>query len=175
MWYVMCKAPLREGLQAYTLVMKSLSTPLTLHLKKKQERFRRLRGPEESGVGIGEFFFLIEASAPLQDVYLPISIASGKKPAGFVYQIEGTTEGALSTTDISCSGEGTTQITLGTLLYCKIPKGKTATFRILVEIRGRVGKEYKVVISKVHYKHSTSDARYQKLEEEIRSDALKLG
>jgi hypothetical protein len=148
-------------------------TSLVVRLEKKQERFKRIRlpGPDQ---GVGEFFLLLTITALKEDVYIPLSIASGKKPTGFVYQIEGTGQGTISTTDISASGDGVTQITLGTLLYAKIPRGKTATFRILVEMKGIAGKSYAVVINQISYKHAPTDARYQKFLTDIRTDTLKF-
>jgi hypothetical protein len=90
-----------------------------------------------------------------------------------VYQIEGTSEASLSTTDISCSGKGVTQITLGTILYCKIPAGKTATFRLLIQVRGKTGGEYRIVINRINYKFAPTDARYEKYTDELSTKTLK--
>jgi hypothetical protein len=152
----------------------STDASIKVSVLKKQGRFKRIRvsGPDQ---GIGEFFLLLDITAVKEAVYIPLSIASGKKPTGFIYQIEGTSEGTISTTNISCKGDGVTQITLGTILYCKIPVGKTATFRILVEMRGKAGKEYKIVINRINYKYNPSDARYQKFMEEISTNTLKFG
>lgn len=145
---------------------------LEVRVQKSQGRHKRIRDPQGPDSGIGEFFLLVDVTAQEKTAYIPISIASGKKPTGFVYQIEGTAPGAISTTDISCSGTGVTQITSGTILYAKIPKGKTATFRVLVEMRGKAGKEYTILIERINYKFDPGDARYQKFEEEIRSKTL---
>ena len=91
----------------------------------------------------------------------------------FRYQIEGTSEGSLSTTDISCSGAGVTQVTLGTILYSKIPAGKTATFRILIEIRGKTGGTYRIVINRINYKFAPTDARSEKFLDELPTKTLK--
>jgi hypothetical protein len=143
-------------------------------LQESQARFKRIHNPEENDTGLGEFFLLLDIIALQETVYVPLSIASGKKPTGFVYQIEGTAEGDISTTDISCRGEEVTEITLGTLLYTKIPQGKTATFRILVEMKGNPGKEYKIVINKINYKLDPSDARYKKFDTAIGTKVLKF-
>ncbi len=147
---------------------------LKIRVQKKQGRFKRIRNPKGPDGGVGEFFLLVDITAVKEAVYIPLTIASGKKPTGFIYQIEGTAEGAISTTDISCKGEGVTQITLGTILYAKIPKGMTATFRILVEMRGKANKAYKIVITRINYKFDTSAARYEKLLSEISSTTLKF-
>jgi hypothetical protein len=159
----------------YTTTMKtSPSDAFSITVQKKQKRFRKMRDSQKTKEGIGEFFFLIDITATDRDVYIPLSIASGKKPTGFIYQIEGTAEGTISTTNISCKGVGVMQVTLGTLLYCKIPKGKTATFRILIEMRGKIRKEYRIVIGRIQYKYDPSDARYQKVLPILRSDSLTL-
>jgi len=152
----------------------SVSEPIKVRVTKSQARFKRVRNPDAPDFGIGEFFLLVDVTALEETIYLPISIASGKKTTGLVYQIEGTATGTLVTTDISCKGVGVTQVTLGTILYAKIPKDATATFRILIEIRGKVGKEYKIVLSRIHYKYSTSDARYERYLNEVNSKVLKF-
>lgn len=147
---------------------------IRVRVEKKQARFKRVREAKGPDSAIGEFFLLVAVTALENDVYIPVSIASGKKPTGFVYQIEGSTEGTISTTAISCGGAGITQVTLGTLLYSKIPAGKTATFRILIEIRGKIGSEYGIVINRIHYKLDPSDARYGKFEDDIAGKVLKF-
>ena len=153
---------------------ETVAEALNVRIQKSQTRFKRVRNPEGPDIGIGNFFLLIDITASLEDIYIPLSIASGKKTTGFVYQIEGTAQGSISTTDISCSGKGVTQVTLGTILYAKIPKGMTATFRIVIEIRGRMNNSYAIGINRIHYKYNPSDARYEKYLKEIRSTNLKL-
>ncbi len=147
---------------------------IKVRVEKAQARFKRIRNPEGPDSGIGEFFLLVDVTAVTDTVHIPISIASGKKPTGFVYQIEGTATGAIVTTDISCKGKGVTQITLGTIVYAKVPKGMTATFRIVIEIRGRVGNTYGIIINRIHYKRTLSDARYEKYTEEVSSRTVEF-
>ncbi len=147
---------------------------ITVRVAKSQARFKRIRDPHGPDRGTGEFFLLVDVMAPQETVYIPVSIASGKKPTGFVYQIEGTAAGEIVTTDISCSGAGVTQVTSGTILYAKIPKGKTASFRILVEMRGKVGKEYAIIIDRINYKFDPSAARYERFLQETKSKTLKF-
>jgi len=147
---------------------------MKVHVDKTQSRFKRVRDGNGSRTGIGEFFLLLSITAKDTALYIPLSIASGKKPTGFVYHIEGTAEGMISTTDISVRGEGVTQLTLGTILYAKIPVGKTAVFRLLIEMRGKVGKTYGIVINRINYKHNPSDARYQKYLQEIPTKTVKF-
>lgn len=143
-------------------------------IEKSQVRFKKVRDSEGGDTLLGEFFILLNILALQETVYVPISIASGKKPTGLVYHIEGTAEGKLSTTNISCRGEGVSSVTLGTLLYAKIPPTKTATLRILIEMRGKPGKEYKIVINRINYKLDASDARYKKFETSLGTETLKF-
>lgn len=147
---------------------------IAIKVEKSQARFKRIKVPGERDIGHGEFFLLLEITALEQDVYIPLSIASGKKVTGFIYHIEGTAEGNINTTNISARGDGITKITLGTLLYVKIPAGKTASFRMLIEIRGGVSKEFKAVINRINYKLAPSDARYKRLDLEINTKVLKF-
>lgn len=145
-----------------------------IKVEKSQATFKRIKVPGERDIGHGDFFLLLEITALKEDIYIPLSIASGKKATGFIYHIEGTAEGTINTTNISARGDDITKITLGTLLYAKIPAGKTAEFRMLIEIRGGTSKEYKVVINRVNYKLDPSDARYKRFNVEINSKVLKF-
>ena len=91
-----------------------------------------------------------------------------------MYQIEGTGEGIITTADVTVRGEGISQVTLGTLLYAKIPVGNTATFRIQTTIRGKIGKSYKIIINRINYKLTLQDPRYQQYIKEIVSDSVKF-
>jgi hypothetical protein len=146
---------------------------ISVRIRKTNAHFRRMR---EGGVefGAGKFFLLIDITAIKEDIFIPISIASGKKPTGFIYEIVGTKAGMISTTDISCEGKEISQITLGTILYCKIPATKTGTFRIIVETRGKIGGVYNIVINRINFKHDPSDARYGKFVEDLSSESVKF-
>lgn len=141
------------------------SPAIATRIKKSQTRFKRINDPEGRDRGAGEFFLLLDITAKHETIYIPISIASGKKPTGFVYQIEGTAPGEIETTEIKVEGAGITQITAGTILYAKIPKGSTATFRILVKMRGKLHKTYRIIIDRINYKFDPNDARYQRYDE----------
>jgi hypothetical protein len=134
---------------------------------KKIYRLRDARGQ-------GQFNLSLNIIGLTETVYIPLSLASGKKPTGFIYQIEGTAEGAISTAKISCQGEGITQITLGTLRYVKIPRGKTANFEMIFHIEGDYGREYKIVINRINYKLTPSDARYKKLDVAFQTKTLEF-
>lgn len=147
---------------------------IRVRVRSIKESARKIPVPEKPDPVLGKFWFDVDVSAGPRDVYVPLSVASGKKPTGFVYQIEGTTEGTISTTDISCEGDGITQVTLGTLLYAKIPALMTASFRIRIEMRGRLGKSYRVVLRQINFKLDPGDARYQKLPQDISGKMLKF-
>ncbi len=91
-----------------------------------------------------------------------------------MYQIEGTAPGTIATTEIEVRGEGVSQISLGTLLYAKIPPGKTALFHIQVTTRGQVGKVYKIVFTRLNYKLELTDVRYEQYLKAIPSNAVKF-
>lgn len=154
--------------------MSTADAYLLIKVRDTEASFRRTRVPDGPDKVIGKFWFDIDVTATSRDIYIPTSIASGKKPTGFVYQIEGTVPGAIVTTDIECKGDGITQVLLGTIVYAKIPKGLTATFRIRIEMRGQVGKSYGTVLRQIHYKFDPGEARYLKLPQEIRSKMLKF-
>ncbi len=147
---------------------------LKVSIQKTQKRFKKIKNPDGPDIGVAEFFLLLDVTALTETLYIPLSIASGKKPTGFVYQIEGTAKGDISTTNITVKGAGVTQITLGTLLYAKIPAQKKGTFRILIAIRGRMQNTYQIVINSINYKFDPSEARYKKFEKDLSSGTLKL-
>ncbi len=147
---------------------------LTVKVPKSQARFRKIKDAEGNDIGQGEFFLLLDITASKETVYIPLSVASGKKAVGFIYHIEGTAAGEIHSTNITCTGDGITKITLGTLLYAKIPATKTASFRISIEMRGKTSKEYKVAINRINYKLDPSDARYQRLDLEVATDSVKF-
>ncbi len=147
---------------------------MKVRLKKSQGRFKRIRDPQGPDHAIGYYTLHLDITAKEQTIFVPASIASGKKPAGFVYQIEGTAIGKIVTTSIASRGTNVTQITSGTITYSKIPAGQTATFDIQIEIKCSVGKIYKIIINTINYKFDPSDARYQKYETPITTRPLRF-
>lgn len=125
-----------------------------------------------STISRGQFNLTLDITALLGTVYIPASIASGKKPTGFVYEIEGTGEGNIFTTSFKCSGVEVTQVMLGTLRYIKIPQGQTAKIEMIIIIDGRWGDSYRILITRVNYKLSPTDARYKKFDTSIISSEL---
>jgi len=147
---------------------------IDVRVKKNQGRFERIKQKGVEDKAVGKFYIEILIKAKQKDVFIPTSIASGKKTAGFMYQIEGTAEGSISTADVRARGDGVSLVTLGTLVYAKIPPGKTASFEIRATIRGAFGKTYKIIFSRLNYKLNLTDARYQQYLKEIHSDSVKF-
>ena len=145
---------------------------IDVKIKKNQARFQRIKKKGEEDKALGKFFMEIEIKAKQGTVFIPASMASGKKVAGFMYQIEGTAEGSIASTEIKIRGDGVMQVTLGTLLYAKIPTGKTASFQIQVATRGKFGKTYKLVFTRLNYKLNLTDARYQQYLKELSSESV---
>lgn len=141
-------------------------------VKESRAHFKEVRNAEGKRVGRGQFFLLVDIIALQGALYIPTSLASGKKATGFVYQIEGTAKGEIDTTSISAKGDGIAQVTLGTLVYTKIPQGKAATFQIVVDMVGSLNKTYQIVFNRINYKLDPSDARYKKLDVAIASKPL---
>lgn len=158
------KAKKIEGINPY----------ITVKVQKNQAHFEK--GVTSSGddKAIGKFILLLDVNAKKETLYIPLSIASGKKPTGFLYQIEGTGEGTITTASVTCRGEAVTQVTVGTLLYTKIPQGKVASFHIQVKIGGVFGKTYKIILNRINYKLQLADARYMQYEKQIISDSVKF-
>jgi hypothetical protein len=147
---------------------------LSLRIQKTQKRFKKIKNPDGPDIGVGYFLLEFDVTAVAKELYIPLSIASGKKPTGFVYQIEGTAKGAISTAEVTVRGDAVTQVTMGTILYAKIPAGTKAAFRMLIEIRGKMQNGYRIVINTINYKTDMNAARYQKFQETFGTETLKL-
>ena len=148
---------------------------IDVKVKKNQARFQRVKQKGVEDKAFGKFYIEIDIAAKQTEIFVPMSVASGKKTAGFMYQIEGTAEGSIVTTEIKVRGDGLSQVTVGTLLYAKIPAGKTASFQIQATIRGSFGKTYKIVFTRLNYKLQLADARYQQYLKAISSNSVKFG
>ena len=147
---------------------------ITVKPKRSQSHFNRVIVEDGPDKAFGQFLLTLDITAKQATAYIPLSIASGIKPTGFMYQIEGSAAGTIKTTDIKCRGENVTQVTLGTMLYTKIPQGSTASFEIHATIRGRLGQTYKIVITRINYKLQLTDPRYHQYLKELPSDTVKL-
>lgn len=139
-----------------------------------QSRFELVKTKNEPDKAFGHFYLQLSLKAEQMPVFIPLSLASGKKTTGFMYQIEGTAEGLIANANVEAKGDGVTQITIGTILYAKIPAGKTATFTIKTTIKGQKAKTYKIIINRINYKLAINDARYKQYFKEIVSDSLKF-
>ncbi|MBP6946389.1 MAG: hypothetical protein KBB46_03815, partial [Candidatus Pacebacteria bacterium] len=113
-----------QGKLAVAQKLEGKDEYIAVKVAKNQARFERVKQKGVEDKALGKFFLEIDVTAKQQEVFLPLSVASGKKTAGFMYQIEGTAPGSIVITDIKVRGEGVTQVTLGTLLYAKLPAGK---------------------------------------------------
>ena len=145
---------------------------IEVRVKKNQGRFERIKKKGAEDKAVGKYYLEIAVTALQREVFVPISIASGKKVAGVMYLIEGTGEGSLATASVKARGEGVSHVTVGTLVYAKIPKGVTALFQLQATIRGRFGKHYRLVIVRLNYKFNVSDARYQQYLKEIPTEKV---
>ena len=139
----------------------SMDDYLDIKVTTNQSHSKRVQVVGNKDKGVGEFFIELEITAKKSDVYIPLSVASGKKPTGFVYQIEGTGEGLISTAAAKWRGAGVTEVTMGTLHYVKIPVSKTAIIVVQITIKGSIGKSYNLTITVINFKLSPSDARYK--------------
>ena len=166
-----------KGLQAQQVIAKKaegIDDYIKVKVTKKQARFKRIKQEGKKDRTVGNFLMEIDIAAKASEVLIPISIASGKKTAGFMYYIEGTDEGKIVTASVDCRGEGVMQIKQGTLVYAKIPPGKVAEFRILAEISGRAGQTYKIVINRLNYKLNLAETQYNQYLKPIVSDSVKF-
>jgi hypothetical protein len=142
---------------------------IEVKVRKSQARFERVKKKGQGDKAVGHFFLRIEVLAEQADVYVPLSIASGKKVAGLMYQIEGTDTAIIEKASLQAEGKGVSQVTLGTLVFAKVPKGMVGSFEVRVTIRGSFGKKYKLVFNRLNYRLALSDARYQQYLKEIHS------
>lgn len=149
---------------------------VSVSLERTGARFNKPRDIDGSmkDIGIGKFFLSIDVVSLKAPIYVPVSIASGKKTVGFIYQIEGTDAGEIGITEVACHGDGITKVTLGTLLYARIPALKTGSFKMEIEISGRLKKEYRIALNQMSYKLDPADSRYKKLELDIGTKWLKF-
>ncbi len=164
-----------QKLQTDLAVAKKISGVdeyIAVKVKKDKARFERIKLQGEKDKAMGHFVMGINITAKSETVYIPLSIASGKKTTGFMYQIEGTDVGLISRADVECRGDGVAKITVGTILYAKLPSGVTAEFRIKVTIKGKLGKTYKIIFTRINYKRAVTEARYMHYIKEIVSDSV---
>lgn len=155
--------------------ISTTTPPVGVSLKKSTGSFKKLNNEDGSDdSGEGKYMLQIAVAAGSDDLYIPVSIATGRKSNGLIYQVEGS-ERAESTATVSCSGENSVVVTSGSLSYCKVPKGMTVSFKVLVSVVGELKEEYRVVLGHINYKLNPSDLRYKKfLLKDIRTKLLKF-
>lgn len=147
---------------------KSLTSDLFVSIQviESEARISKIPQPRGSYTLLGKYAVFIDVTAIKETLYLPVSIGSGRKSTGFIYLIEGATT-VNSKATISYKGEGTTIATSGSVSYCKIPVGKTASFKIFSDVEVVPSKKYRFVISRINYKLNPNDSRYKRLITEI--------
>lgn len=156
------KAEVLEGKDAY----------IEVKVKMNQARFQKVVKRGEEDKALGKFFLQLDITAKQQDVFFPLSVASGKKTVGFMYQIEGTAPASIVTANVEVQGSEVTRVKIGTLLFAKIPTHKTVTFRIQTVISGNFNKKYKLVFGRLNYKLNLTDTRYRQYLKAIHSDEV---
>lgn len=139
--------------------------------KLKFVRTKVETGPDKA---VGEFHFTLELQAKLTPLYIPLSIASGKTVAGFMYQIEGNGESSVASGSVEVRTRGLTQVSVGTLKYLVVPKGKSAEVDLVVSVRGKVGRTYRIVVNRINYKLATADPRYQQYLKPLGSKSMRF-
>lgn len=152
--------------------------PLSLRVVRTQAHFYETKLPRQSeykGKGLGVYFLLFEVTSGIEALYIPISIATGRKSAGFLYVTEGDGKGATTVALTSEGGREVTTITSGSVVYTRIPAGKTAMFRINGEVIGTKEEVYRILITTVSYKVNPNDFRYKKFYTELSTEKLFFG
>ena len=150
---------------------------LRIQVTNRTKHFRKITDSKGNVLGEGTFSLHLVLTPATGTLYVPLSIASGKKPTGLVYLINGTGESSIVTAHVEIrdiKASGVREILLGTIRYVEIPQGVTATLRVRLTMRGRIGKEYSVLIARMQYKTHLSDTRYQKEELALETDVLKF-
>ena len=148
---------------------------MTVRVVRTQSHFYKDKLPrqeEYAGKGLGVYFMLFEITAGPDALYIPISIATGRKSAGFLYVVEGTGVGTPTVALLGKGGKDVTTVSSGTIVYTKIPQGKTATFVVNAEVIGQVERSYRVLVSTISYKTNPNDLRYKKFQVDIGTDTL---
>jgi len=157
------------------LIQKATSTAtISAHVQRTSESFNVLRDKYGNGdTGVGKYTLVLDITADKDTLYIPVSIATGRKSNGLIYQVEGS-ERATSTATVSCRGENAVIVTSGTLSYCKVPAFKTVSFRVFVTVTASLREEFTVAIGLINYKLNPSDVRYKKYVTDIRTKTLKF-
>lgn len=151
--------------------------PMTVHALRTQSHFYKDKLPrqeEYAGKGLGSYFLLFEITAGIDALYIPISIATGRKSAGFLYVVEGTGVGTPTVALTGKGGSDVTTVSSGSIVYTKIPSGKTASFVLNGEIIGELERSYRILVSTISYKTNPNDFRYKKFQVNVSTDTLEF-
>jgi hypothetical protein len=154
--------------------LEGIDPNVEVEVRKNQGRLERVKARGTEDKLFGRFYMEVAVTAEAGEVFVPLSIASGKKTAGFMYQIEGTGASSIVTAELKVRGAAITQITLGTLLFAKIPAGKTAVFEIRAKTNGLAHKSYQIVITRLNYKLNITQARYNQYLKPIPSKSVQF-
>ncbi len=158
------EAKKREGIDEY----------LSVRLAGTKFRFTRTSVEDGPDKAVGEFRIILELTTKRAPVSIPLSIASGKTVAGFMYQIEGTGESSIASASVSLRTRGLMQTSIGTLRYVTLPAGKKSELELTVTVRGKVGRQYQIVLNRINYKLNPADPRYQQYLKPLASKSLKF-
>ncbi len=151
--------------------------PMTVRVVRTQSHFYKDKLPrqeEYAGKGLGTYFLLFEITAGGEALYIPISIATGRKSAGFLYVVEGTGIGTPTVALLGKGGKDVTTVSSGSIVYTKIPPGRLASFVLNGEIMGELERSYRILVSTVSYKTNPNDFRYKKFQANLCTDTLEF-
>ncbi len=148
---------------------------ISVKVQKNQARFDRVKSQDNPDKAVGKFYVEIAIKAKKSDVLVPLTVSSSKKPTGFIYRIEGTSEGTLKSATVMSRGKGVSEVTIGTMHYAKVSPGQTCVFRLQIDIIGQLKNTYKIIISRINYKLTLNDSRYLQYLKEIVSESIKFG
>jgi len=128
---------------------------------KPGKTYESYRNGHINGVGSirqGKYNIAFSVTSGDETLYVPTSFGSGTT-TGIVYEIEGSGEAEVTST-VTCKGDGIKTSRVGSVLFCKIPPGKTADFKIVAQIAGEKGDEFSFVINRINYKTDPNRAKY---------------
>ncbi|HMO78249.1 MAG TPA: hypothetical protein PKD95_03580, partial [Candidatus Paceibacterota bacterium] len=92
-----------KGLQEQLVVANKaagIDENISVKIGLNQARFERVKVKGKKDKGIGKFLIELAVTTKERDVLIPITIATGKKAVGFMYHIEGSAEGKVSTAEV---------------------------------------------------------------------------
>jgi hypothetical protein len=154
----------REGIDEY----------LAGRIAGNKFRFSRTKVEDCPDKAVGEFRIILELTTKRAPVSIPLSIASGKTVAGFMYQIEGTGESSIVSASVAIRTRALTETSIGTLRYVTLPAGKKSELELTITVRGKVGRQYQIVLNRINYKLTPANPRYQQYLKPVVTKAMKF-